>query len=135
MDRARGSSAEATGENPPKSANESHILIVDDEKSIVELLCIVLEDEGFHVTGEVRISGAVRSIKDEHPDVILADVMMPGMTGPELADAALQMDPNIRVILMTAALDSNPDGRYPLLAKPFDLKTVVDMVNVQLHAS
>ena len=135
MDQVRGSSGEAAGASPLDSANGSHILVVDDEKSIVELLCILLEDEGFHVTGEVRISGAVRSIKDERPDVILADVMMPGMSGHELADAALKFDPNIRVILMTAAVDIAPDGHYPLLAKPFDLKTVVDMVNEELHAS
>lgn len=113
----------------------SHILIVDDERPIVELLCMLLEDEGFRVTGETSGAEAVRRIRDESPDVIITDVMMPGMTGYELASLATSIDPNVRVVFMSAVVNPPSKLGHPFLPKPFDLTSVIDLVDQQLQAS
>lgn len=62
----------------------SKILIVDDERDIVEYLTLVLEDEGFVASGLTQTSGALEQIIAQRPDLILLDVMMPGHTGLSL---------------------------------------------------
>ncbi len=63
---------------PPK------VLIVDDERDIVEYLTAVLEDAGFRAAGLNGTEGALEWIESERPDAVLLDVMMPGHTGLSL---------------------------------------------------
>lgn len=60
------------------------VLIVDDERDIVDYLSMVLEDEGFVAKGLTETEGALERIKKEGPDLVLLDVMMPGHTGLSL---------------------------------------------------
>ncbi len=112
----------------------ARVLVVDDERPIVDLLCMLLEDEGFDVTGETAGQDALEMLHCEHPDVIITDVMMPGMTGYELARAAKEIDPDVRVVIMSAVTEPPGHLRYPFLSKPFDLSEVVDVVDAQLRA-
>lgn len=68
-------------ENEPR---RSKILIVDDERDIVEYLTMVLEDEGFIASGLTQTAGALERIQAQKPDLVLLDVMMPGHTGLSL---------------------------------------------------
>ncbi len=61
-----------------------HLLIVDDESSLVELCQMILEEAGFQVRGAYSGKQALRMIREQLPDIILLDVMMPGMTGIEV---------------------------------------------------
>ncbi len=66
----------------PKTRNgPAKILIVDDERDIVEYLSMALEDAGFKAAGMAGTEGALEWIAAERPDVVLLDVMMPGRTG------------------------------------------------------
>ena len=113
----------------------AHILVVDDERPIVDLLCMLLEEEGFEVTGVTNGYGAADVIRSERPDLVLTDVMMPGMTGYDLAELATGMQPGIRVVLMSAAVEAPARQTYPFLPKPFDLGTVVDVIDQELRTS
>ncbi len=59
------------------------ILVVDDEISLVQLCQFILEDAGYTVRGALSGSQALEMIVDEMPDLVLLDVMMPGMDGIE----------------------------------------------------
>ncbi len=60
------------------------VLVVDDEASLVELCRIILENAGYAVRGAINGRDALKSIQEEMPDVVLLDVMMPGMDGIEV---------------------------------------------------
>ena len=65
-------------------AYSNKVLVVDDEISLVQLCQLILEDAGYEVRGAVSGSEALRLINEEMPDLVLLDVMMPGMDGIEV---------------------------------------------------
>ncbi|HSM56139.1 MAG TPA: response regulator [Candidatus Sulfomarinibacteraceae bacterium] len=65
-------------------ARAKKILIVDDERSLVQLCQIILEAAGFEVRGAYNGYQALNMITEEVPDLILLDVMMPGIDGIEV---------------------------------------------------
>ena len=65
-------------------ARTKKILVVDDERSLVELCQIILEAAGFEVRGAFSGNEALDMITEEVPDLVLLDVMMPGMDGIEV---------------------------------------------------
>ena len=117
------------------------ILIVDDVVSNVLLLKILLSNEKFQVCtancGEVCIEQA----KAEHPDLILLDVMMPGIDGFETAKI-LKMDPNTQAIpiIFLTALNNPSDlvhgfqvGASDFLTKPFNKEELIVRVMHQVE--
>ncbi len=69
---------------PRAECGPAKILVVDDERDIVDYLSVALEDAGFKVTGLTGTEGALERIRAEKPDLVLLDVMMPGRTGLSL---------------------------------------------------
>lgn len=63
---------------------EPKILVVDDEPSLVDLCLLVLQQAGYTVRGAVSGRQALQMVNEEMPDLILLDVMMPGMSGIEV---------------------------------------------------
>jgi CheY-like chemotaxis protein len=102
------------------------VLIVDDDADIVMMLVQVLQDEGYEVRAAIGEEALAIAAADR-PDVVLLDIMMPGMDGVEVC-RRLRADPRttaIPVIAMSAshrlrerASEMEVNG---LLAKPFDL--------------
>jgi CheY-like chemotaxis protein len=116
---------------------DRHVLVVDDDSSIREVAHLALElVAGWRVTTAASGSeGWQRAISDR-PDVMLLDVMMPGMDGPT-ALRRLREDPATReipVIFLTAKVggfgqDSDEAGQLAgVIAKPFDPMTLADEV-------
>ncbi|MFN8455108.1 MAG: response regulator [Anaerolineae bacterium] len=84
--------------------NKKHILCIEDETEMIELIRMVLEREGFEVTGAMGGEQGLKMMKELKPDLILLDLMMPGMDGWEVykqmrADKELT---DIPVIIVTA---------------------------------
>jgi CheY-like chemotaxis protein len=84
-------------DSPGIELRHPKILIVDDERDIVEYLSMVLDDEGFAASGLISTIGALEWIKKEHPDLILLDVMMPGHTGLSLYRAMREGEATRRI--------------------------------------
>lgn len=130
---SRSAEAQAPAAQAPQAHGET-ILVVDDEASIVNVLCMLLEDEGFDVIGETDPYRAAQAIRRHHPCLLLTDIMMPGMSGYELAALAESIEPDMPVVFMSAVVDKGRRGR-PFIAKPFDLGHVMDVVDDELRAS
>ena len=109
-------------------ASPGCILIVDDERHNRELLEVMLKPEGFLLLSAASGEEALATVARQPPDLILLDVMMPGMDGYEVA-GRIKSDPNtknIPVILLTALDDRNAKmlglnaGAEDFLTKPVD---------------
>jgi CheY-like chemotaxis protein len=82
---------------PRASTGPAKILIVDDERDIVDYLSMALEDAGFKAAGLVETEGALEWIAAERPSVVLLDVMMPGRTGFSLYRAMREGEATRRI--------------------------------------
>lgn len=87
------------------------ILVVDDESSLVQLCQIVLENAGFEVRGAYSGKQALNLLKDDMPDLILLDVMMPGMNGIELCREIRTKHETKRVHIVMYTADSSDSTR------------------------
>lgn len=111
---------------PPK------ILVVDDEAAIRDLLVELFSDEGYQVRAASNGRAAVAMVLDEPPDLIVMDVMMPELDGPETMKH-LRTFPDLAhvpIILMSAAwhVSSDGTGDVAFIPKPFNLDDVLDVV-------
>lgn len=80
------------------------LLIVDDEPEILQLLQTGLEQNGFLVDGFTNPEEALQSFKSNAEDfrLMLSDIRMPGLSGIQLAKKVKELNPDIKVVLMTA---------------------------------
>ncbi len=113
------------------------ILVVDDEKDLVEVLLKRLRAHGYEAVSAADGEEALRIIKKERLDLIILDIMMPVMDGTELAEI-LRDDPktkNIPLIFVTALGVKQEDDGYSLagahavFAKPFDSKELLGKID------
>jgi DNA-binding response OmpR family regulator len=103
------------------------VLVVEDDSALREFLCTALADE-FEVAGAVSGEEAVELARKLRPDVVLLDVMLPGLSGLDVV-RVIRSDPSLKdtpVLVMTAfseidANDAEAAGASRFLAKPFDL--------------
>ncbi len=99
------------------------ILVVDDETPIVDLLRDFFEDDGHIVLTAQNGHSALEIAREQHPDIVLSDIMMPVMSGTELLTALHNETETstITVILMSAG--NPPDiakmGEVQFIGKPF----------------
>jgi len=88
--------------------NNRHILCIEDEPEMIELVRLILERKGFRVTGALGGAQGLKELRNEKPDLILLDLMMPDMDGWEVY-RQMRADPNlsnIPVIVVTAKAQS-----------------------------
>ena len=112
----------------------STILIVDDEPNIIEVLEIVMSDEGMDVLKCNSGKEALALLREKDVDVVISDIQMPDFTGVELLREAQQITPETVFIMITAfastetAIEALQHGAYDYITKPFrmdDLRAVV----------
>jgi CheY-like chemotaxis protein len=102
------------------------VLVVDDEKLIVDTIVEILTAAGFDVVGSADGWAALDAAARFHPDYLLSDVLMPKMNGVELAIAMRKMYPSIKILLFTGQagisrllLEGQQQGyEFELIAKP-----------------
>jgi two-component system response regulator PilR (NtrC family) len=84
------------------AASLAHILVVDDEPSMRQMLSIALRREGYQVTAVDDGRAALAALEDSQVDMVVTDVRMPEFSGVDLLREAKRVDPSISVIMMTA---------------------------------
>lgn len=114
------------------------VLVVDDDRPIVDFITEVLRDEGYSVRGAFDATSALTAIEAETPDIVLLDLLMPGASGAELFRTLVERDlATVPIILMTAdnhAVEAlMAQGVKFILLKPFDLDTLLDCVQSALQ--
>lgn len=114
------------------------ILIIDDEKHIVDALKLFLEMKGYDVIGTTSVIEGIGMVKTEKPKVIFLDINMPEMTGIEALKKIREIDKKIGIIMATAVIDENVAkqamelGASDYIIKPFDLKYMEKSLMVKL---
>jgi CheY-like chemotaxis protein len=111
---------------PTEGPMSSTILVVDDEPSIALTLASILQRQGYQVFTAPDADSALKSLEQVNPDLVISDVIMPGMNGLEMAITLRSLRPNCPVILMSGNAntqdlleDARAEGHvYEVLAKP-----------------
>ena len=104
----------------------ARILLIDDERQIRDVLTAVLSEHGHQVTSAESAEQALEVASRSAPDVIVSDVLLPGMNGVELLRRLREERPNVACIFMTAygsirsAIEAIRAGGDEYLTKPFD---------------
>jgi two-component system response regulator MtrA len=114
------------------------VLVVDDDSALAEMLGIVLRGEGFETSFVYDGSTALDAFRRIKPDVILLDLMLPGMNGIDVC-RALRAESGVPIVMLTAKSDTVDvvlgleSGADDYVIKPFKPKELVARVRAQLR--
>ena len=118
------------------SRNSSRkVLLIDDDASLRRVTEYSLQSAGFHVLSAVDGKEGLAAFLTEHPQVVITDIQMPGMSGHEVLQQIKAERPQTLVIVITAfssvekAVEAMKQGAYDYLAKPFSRDELVLMVD------
>ncbi len=106
------------------TAPKVSVLVVDDHPGSLEFVSSALRTDGIEVLSATNPEDALETIYSVRPQVVLTDLVMPGMTGMELLERIVEFDPSIQVVLMTAhystesAVEAIRKGACDYLDKP-----------------
>src|SRR5262249_46177257 len=84
------------------NSNDISLVIIDDNAGSLELLSAALENEGIRIFTAQDPEEGVEIVFREHPQIVLTDLVMPGLSGLDVLDRVVAFDPVIDVVLMTA---------------------------------
>lgn len=118
--------------------DEKKVLIVDDQNGIRILLMEVFSSEGYMTFQAPNGKIALEIVRAESPDLVLLDMKIPGMDGLEILKHIKEVNPEIKVIMMTAygELDMIKEatelGALMHFTKPFDIDEIRTAVNMHL---
>lgn len=111
------------------------ILIIDDDSLLADNIRLYLERSQWETHVEHSAEAGLKKLESLHPDIVLTDHMLPGKNGLDLIKAAQDIDPQIKIVMMTGegsvqvAVDAMKAGACDYLAKPVslaELKIVLD---------
>lgn len=107
------------------------VLIVEDDADIRDVLAYTLEREGFEVLAASHGERALEVMRADHPDVVLLDLLIPGLDGRGVARVMLGAPAlsEIPVVSMSAYPDENaPSVARAHVQKPFDIASIIDAI-------
>lgn len=117
------------------------VLVVDDDEDILDVIRIILEDEGYEVTTLNNGNDVSKNVAASKPDLILLDVMLGGMDGREIckdlkSNSMFQLIPIVMISASHNLQDQlqQPKSANAFIPKPFDIDNLINVVNAQLIA-
>ena len=116
------------------------ILVVDDDPAISEMLTIVLESEGLKPIPVMEGNDAVPAFEEHEPDLILLDLMLPGMNGVDIC-RAIRRESSVPIVMLTAKTDTVDvvlgleSGADDYITKPFKPKELIARIRARLRRS
>jgi DNA-binding NtrC family response regulator len=114
--------------------NDFKILVAEDDAMVLDVIVKFLSDEGYSVTVANDGLGAIKLLRLEDIKLVFADLRMPGADGMEVLREAIQINPKIAVVLITAygtldtALVAMKEGAYDYIVKPFVIQQLLLVV-------
>src|SRR6185312_13333543 len=126
---------------PGRRGQMAHILLAEDDESLRKFLAAALLRAGHAVTDFGDGGDAWECIQGVNFDLLLTDIVMPGMDGIELAKRAAERDADLKIMFITgfAAVALHPSSGAPkqakVLSKPFHLREIVAEVDRMLAAA
>jgi DNA-binding NtrC family response regulator len=123
---------------PESFVGSETILLVEDNAPLLGLACKILRRFGYRVLTATSAEAALDLCAREENivDLLITDVVLPGLSGPALADELKARWPQLRTLLMSGYTDDNMvrhavvDGRRPFLQKPFSPETIARKVRM-----
>ena len=117
---------------------KSRILVVDDDPALSEMLSIVLRGEGFDTAVVSEGPHALPAVRELRPDVVLLDLMLPGMNGIDVC-RAIRAESGVPIVMLTAKSDTVDvvlgleSGADDYVIKPFKPKELVARIRARLR--
>jgi DNA-binding response OmpR family regulator len=106
----------------------ARLLIADDEAQVREVLRHFLTREGYLVSAVEDGRGVLDTVSTFQPDVIVVDMVMPGLTGADVLTALRRAGVTVPIILISAYDIVVREGSFAALTKPFNLRALADTV-------
>lgn len=110
------------------------VLVIDDDRTVLRMVSRWFEDSDTQVITAPSAQEGLDRVREDRPDVLLLDIMLPQTSGLEVYDAVRQLDSRLPIIYVTGhgssemAIESMKLGAYDYLQKPLDKEKVVDLV-------
>ncbi|OJG05297.1 DNA-binding response regulator MtrA [Pseudonocardia autotrophica] len=117
---------------------KSRVLVVDDDPALAEMLTIVLRGEGFETAVVSDGTRALPAVRDTQPDVVLLDLMLPGMNGIDVC-RAIRAESGVPIVMLTAKSDTVDvvlgleSGADDYVVKPFKPKELVARIRARVR--
>ena len=117
---------------------QREIIVVDDEPLIVEMLCSALKSDNVKLTGFSRAEDALKYAAENPVDVVITDILMPGMTGTELFFKLREKDCFTQIIIITGVPTRDnltkmlKGGANDFIIKPISIEKLRRIVNEAL---
>lgn len=112
------------------------VLVIDDEQSIRILIAAILEDEGHVVVQAADGLQGLELLEQEHPDIVILDIMMPGIDGRETFRRIREKPEfhDMPVVMVSAGASRAPDDVAAFIRKPFNLADFLNTLERVLSA-
>lgn len=117
---------------------KGRVLVVDDDLALAEMLGIVLRNEGLEVSHVADGSGALAAFREARPDLVLLDVMLPGIDGLEVC-RRIRAESGVPIVMLTARTDTIDvvvgleSGADDYVVKPFKPQELIARVRARLR--
>ena len=117
---------------------KGRVLVVDDDAALAEMLGIVLRGEGFEPTFVADGDRALEAFRETRPDLILLDLMLPGMDGIDVC-RQIRAESGVPIVMLTAKSDTVDvvlgleSGADDYIVKPFQAKVLIARVRARLR--